>query len=228
MLKAIGSHHKTTRLQGLVTRWRRGLIIASTVVCAIGCAQKLDSEQIASNIQAELEQAADLSVESVTCPEAIALEPESTFRCTGELASGSTFVIDVTQTDQPGQVSWKVPSSKGLLNLGDLEQHFQKELASETVAVPVVNCGSNYRPNQIGDRFDCRVINGILSDQTKIEKITVTVDAQQNVTWQQVRQQLVATQSAPVVQPATGVAPTAIASPQIASPRPKLGTDIGD
>lgn len=162
---------------------------------AAGCSRRLDGEQIAANIQSELEQAGDLPIQTVTCPKAISLQSETAFRCTGEMALGAPFIIDVAQTDQPGQVSWTVPSSKGLLNLRDLEKRFQTELAAETVSVPVVNCGGNYRPNQVGDRFDCRVINGILNDQTKIEKITVAIDAQQNVTWQQVRQPLTAPQT---------------------------------
>jgi hypothetical protein len=198
-----------------VNPWQAVSLLLISALAA-GCARRLDTEKIAANIQSELEQAGNLSIQTVTCPEAIALEPEAEFRCLGELASGNPFIIDVTQTEQLGQVKWTVPSSKGLLNLRDLEKHFQTALAAETVSVPVVNCGGNYRPNQAGDRFDCRVINGLLNDQTKIEKITVTVDAQQDVSWQQMRQQLApnaASNMSASPQGAPSVTPTSLASP---------------
>lgn len=211
--------------------------IRSTIGCAAvvglgagllsACSQRLNGDDIAVKIQTELGQRENLPVQTVTCPKAIALAPQSTFQCTGELESGAPFVVEVTQTERPEDVQWKVPNSKGILNLGDLEKHFQTTIGAETAAVPVVNCGDNYRLNRAGDRFECRVLNGILSDQTRVEKVVVTIDAEQNVSWQQVRQPLVAAQPAIAPQPPTQSA-TGVNGNTTPEPKPKLGIDIGD
>jgi hypothetical protein len=85
------------------------------------------------------------------------------------------------------------------------------ELGSE----PTVNCGASaYRVAEAGDSFDCRVTNAKLmvdgKTQGQVERITVKIDRQGNINWQQVRRLVAA---APTPNPAASPTATPAATP---------------
>jgi hypothetical protein len=58
----------------------------------------------------------------------VAIAPETSFTCTGELDPQGAFPIQVTQKDDQGGVEWEVPNSKGLLNLATIETTIQEAI----------------------------------------------------------------------------------------------------
>jgi Domain of unknown function (DUF4333) len=205
------------------------LVGVFSLIALSSCTPTLDSDNVAAQIQAELEQE-DLSLKAVVCPERVAIAPQTSFTCTGELDPQGTFPIEVTQTDEQGGVEWEVPNSKGLLNLATIETTIQEAIATEASGQkPLLDCGGAYRVNQPGDTFECKVANvaPLKAEQTEtlLLNIVVKLDPQGNITWQQVRrQQTLVTASATAsgtsaagVKPATGANPTAAS---IDSPKP--------
>jgi hypothetical protein len=208
------------------------LLLLSGVGLA-GCTPVIDRARVEAQIKGELEQQGAITLKSVSCPQRVAIAPGSTFTCTGELDPQGIFPILVTQSDAQGNVKWQVPNSKGLLNLKDLETAFQQAIATETGAQPQIDCGGRYRINKPGDSFDCRITNPSLlkKGQTQITllNVRVTLDAQGNVSWQQVRRQQViasaATQRGAIANPVkAGAANPGNASPNASPPTAPAST----
>ncbi len=166
--------------------WWWAIALLGTASC-----QPMDMSALEDTIRLDL-QAANLVVNDVNCP--ARKSAEHVLRCEVELESGQYTPV-IVQSLAPGEMderpTWEIPNSRALLNMRLLEDIFQAELRQETNGLPVVMCGrSPYRLNQPGDRFECRVRNGRLGHDKRIERIVVTVDSQQNLAWQQVWLQL--------------------------------------
>ncbi|HEY9642443.1 MAG TPA: DUF4333 domain-containing protein [Coleofasciculaceae cyanobacterium] len=153
------------------------------------CTPSLNVQSLEANIKAQLEEQSDLKIKSVTCPTQISRKADTSFQCEGMLEPEKPFVIQVKQKDDQGQTTWEVPNSKGLLNLALLETEFQTAIANDTQTKPAVRCSSDrYRANRPGDSFDCQVKNAVLAKaKGLVEKVTVTIDPEGNVSWQQIR-----------------------------------------
>ncbi|NJN87721.1 MAG: DUF4333 domain-containing protein [Leptolyngbyaceae cyanobacterium SL_7_1] len=163
--------------------------------------------QVEAAIQQDIEGRGGIPVKSVECPGKMPIAVGEVFQCQGELAPAGEFIVTVEQQDDYGNVAWDIPSSKGLLNVTKLEALFQEQLGAETESPPVVNCGGVYRVNVPGDSFECKVLNATTKTQARIEAILVKVDTQGNVSWQQVRRPLVATNAVPGASPPGAIAP---------------------
>lgn len=181
---------------------------AIAVAILTSCAPTLDRAEVEAQIQAELEQSVPLS--AVVCPERVAIAPDTSFTCTGELDPQGTFPIAVTQTDEQGSIEWEVPNSKGLLNLATIESEIEAAIATETNgSEPQLDCGGAYRINLPGDSFECKVADVVPvqagQTETLLLNVVVTLDPQGNVTWQQVRrQQTIASAATPAASPTPG------------------------
>jgi hypothetical protein len=207
-------------------------VIALTVLgvgSLAGCGnQWLDIDRIEAGIQQEIEARGGVPVKEVFCPNPVAIAPGETFECDGELSQGGFFKVTVRQEDELGNVSWEIPNSRSLLNLEELERHFQAELAVETESFPLVDCGGVYRLNQPGSSFECQVSNAIARDQSRIEAIEVQIDTRGDVSWQQIRQQTVATATVGNPATATGNNPaTTTGATPAASPTPAPSPEEG-
>lgn len=158
----------------------------------IGCTPTLDHTKVETQLQADISQQQGMTLKSISCPKNVAVAATATFTCTGKLTSLGTFPIAVTQADK-GAITWKIPNSKGMLNLDELEANVQEAIASEIGTQTKIDCGGSYRVNKPGDRFDCQVADPITISQGQtnllLVNITVNVDAQGNVSWQQIRRQ---------------------------------------
>ncbi len=87
----------------------RILIIACTVAALSACSSGgLDIDKLESTLATELQTQLDLSAApTVTCPDDVPIEKDNVFNCTATL-DGESADIQVTQTDDQGNVSWEV------------------------------------------------------------------------------------------------------------------------
>ncbi|MGJ3246579.1 MAG: DUF4333 domain-containing protein [Elainellaceae cyanobacterium] len=166
------------------------LILGLGMGLIAGCSSRLDTEAIATGIQDDLEQQSRLSIQTIRCPRRIKPEAGGSFQCIGMLESSSQFLIRVKQQNDQGSVEWDIPNSKNLLNLAELERHFQTNIATETGIQPIIDCGETFRLNRPGDQFNCQVLNSVLIEQSQLEAIQVNIDSQGNVNWQQILQEV--------------------------------------
>ncbi|MGI0491492.1 DUF4333 domain-containing protein [Alkalinema pantanalense CENA528] len=126
--------------------------------CLTGCNPPLDMAQVEKNIQQKLVQQGAGSVKMVVCPENLQSKEGQTFTCTAIFESGNGADMEVRQTDREGQVSWEIPSVKGLVNLAQVHQVIQAGLQGDLGEV-TVDCGAMtpYRTVNPGDQFECEV-----------------------------------------------------------------------
>jgi hypothetical protein len=205
--------------------------LVSSVFLSTGltaCNSYLSVRSLETSIKQELEKQGGIIVQTVICPKDVPIATGTFFQCKGILQPRGEFVALVEQQDEAGKLKWEILNSNGLLNLPRLEKRLQKEIATEIGSEPTIKCSTGtrqFRTTKPGDSFDCKVLNGKLtSPQGQIDKLTVKVDAQGNVNWQQFRTvQLVASPAprpgaSPLTTPGKSAAsPAASPSPQ-ASP----------
>ncbi|MEO1070250.1 MAG: DUF4333 domain-containing protein [Cyanobacteria bacterium J06638_6] len=173
------------------------------------CGNQLDTADVEAAIKTDIErQGRRLSVASVLCPSDITRQAEAYFRCVGELNPEGSFTVNVIQQDNQGNVTWEVPNSKALLNLPKVEDSIQQGLSQAYGKRALVDCGTaTYRVNRPGDRFECQVVGGLETDASTIESVLVTVDADGNLSWQELPSPD-AMAAMPVVAGGNPVAPT--------------------
>jgi hypothetical protein len=189
VFKVVFSYTSRTKRQSFQPALTYVLIILGAGILA-SCSGRLDIRRIEAAIQQDIEERGGIPVKTVTCPRSVAIAIGESFQCSGTLSQGGDFTVTATQQDALGNVTWEIPNSKALLNLVDLETYFQQQIATEIGSKPLVSCGGIYRANKPGDQFECRVVNAIAPDQSRIEAIVVKIDAIGNISWQQVRRQL--------------------------------------
>ncbi len=168
--------------------------IAGLVLAA--CGGGLQGDRIAQTIKDDVVSLGGTSLKSVACPATITPQKDATFECTGELTTGYTFTIKVTQRDDKGTVAWDVPNSPGLLNVSKIETLVQDALKAELGDRPTVDCDGTYKPIQPGQRFECKLqlatkaadkaAGTSKANKAAVEKIAVIVDEQGGIGWQRV------------------------------------------
>lgn len=91
-------------------RPRGGRLAAGVVLvlAAAACSKTLDTDGLEGQLQAKIEAETDSTITSVDCPGDVKVEAGGTFECTAQEGSGATFTIEVTQTNDQGDVSWTV------------------------------------------------------------------------------------------------------------------------
>jgi hypothetical protein len=191
------------------------------------CSNRLDTQALEAMIKADIErQGRRLSLQSVLCPSNVTRQAGAYFRCVGELNPAGTFTINVTQQDAQGNVTWEVPNSKVLLNLPKVEDTIQQGLSQAFGQRALIDCGTaTYRANQPGDRFQCQVVGGIETETDTIESVLVSITAEGNLTWQELRSAgavaaMAATNGQASSPPAA--APTAASQPPAAAHSPEV------
>lgn len=168
--------------------------IAGLVLAA--CGGGLQGDRIAQTIKDDVVSQGGTSLKAVACPPQITPQKDATFECTGELITGYTFTIKVTQRDDKGSVAWDVPTSPGLLNVAKIEGLIQDSLKAELGDRPTVDCDGTYKPIQPGQRFECKLqlaakaadktTGNSTANKAAGEKIAVIVDEQGGIGWQRV------------------------------------------
>ncbi|WOD41088.1 DUF4333 domain-containing protein [Nodosilinea sp. E11] len=191
---------------------QRQVLLGALGLAALGlsaCSNRLPTAEVEATIQADIErQGRRLSLSAVRCPSDVSRQAGAYFRCVGELSSGGTFTINVTQQDDQGTVTWDVPNSKVLLNLPKVEDTIQQGLSEVYGQRPLIDCGTaTYRVNLPGDRFQCQIVGGLSTEADPIEAVLVTIAADGNLTWQEIQPAAVAAAGA-----ALAPQPTALSS----------------
>ncbi len=161
---------------------RPALLLAAALFGLAGCTQNLNVEAVAPSISQGVADQVGLKLAKVTCPsEPRPLKANDTFDCTGEVEGGGTLTIAVTQTDDTGNITWKVARTDGLLDLAKVEASIVTGLKTQAKVDAKVSCGGKWKAAGKGATFDCQAT---APDGTPIP-IGVTVsDDDGNVSWE--------------------------------------------
>ena len=86
------------------------VLTAIFVVASVSCTSTdmLDTDKLEGVLKTQIEEQTDATVESIDCPSDVEIEKGGTLECTGVDGSGTTFTVEVTQTDDTGNVHWEV------------------------------------------------------------------------------------------------------------------------
>ncbi len=83
---------------------RRGFAVVLAGAAFLGCTQTLDPATLADSIKSNLE-SKGVTVKSVTCPSGRPMKKDDAFTCQGVSGKGDAFTVQVTQTDDTGNVN---------------------------------------------------------------------------------------------------------------------------
>ncbi|MBF2028936.1 MAG: DUF4333 domain-containing protein [Oscillatoriales cyanobacterium C42_A2020_001] len=139
-------------------------VIPSPTVSPTKAANVLTIEKQVTDLVAK---AGNLTVESVTCPEAIDETSGKAYDCQVQSDAG-TFVVVVQPTGQAGKFRW---GTRGLLLLSKLDTLIQRSVANQGGGKVSVDCGSKARTAKQGEVFDCKVTDA----KGKIRTARITV-----------------------------------------------------
>lgn len=156
------------------------LLTASAGVL-VGCTQNLNVESLAPSIIEGIAQQTQIKVASVDCPkEPRPVKAGDTFACTGHIEGGGTVAVAVTQTDDTGNVTWKLGTITGLLDLSKVEASIVAELKKQAEVDATVSCGGKWKSARRGDTFDC---DAQAPDGTPIPIVVTVTDDDGNISW---------------------------------------------
>lgn len=88
------------------TRSARLLALAVLVIAAAACTKTLDTDGLEGELRSQAEERFNITLTSVDCPADIEVEAGGTFTCDAKQGSGATFTLQVTQSDDQGNVEW--------------------------------------------------------------------------------------------------------------------------
>ncbi|MGH2538903.1 MAG: DUF4333 domain-containing protein [Actinomycetota bacterium] len=75
---------------------------------AAACTKTLDTDGLEGELKTQVEDQTGIQITAVDCPADVEVETGGTFTCTAEEESGATFTIEVTQSDDRGNVEWQI------------------------------------------------------------------------------------------------------------------------
>jgi hypothetical protein len=116
---------------------------------------------------------------TVACPSAEPIKQGGTFTCTATDSAGAAQTVDVTQTDDQGNISWEIASAG--LDTVKLESGVASELGTQLGGTWTVSCPSDVAIEK-GGTFTCDATSA--DGQSSTINVTQT-DDQGNVTWEQ-------------------------------------------
>lgn len=158
----------------------RLVALACPIVMA-ACTQNLNVDSLAPSIIDGIAQQTQIKVASVDCPkEPRPVKAGDTFECTGNIEGGGTVAVAVTQTDETGNVTWKVGRITGLLDLSKVETSIVGELKTQAEVDATVSCGGKWKSAARGDAFECEAR---AADGTPIPIVVTVTDDDGNISW---------------------------------------------
>jgi len=88
----------------------RGVLALACVAILAGsaCSKTLDMPDLEAQIKDGIEEQVDVSISAVDCPDEVEAETGATFECKAEVSDGSSATVEVTQTDDEGNVDWVI------------------------------------------------------------------------------------------------------------------------
>lgn len=90
------------------SRFVRSVGVVALVLAAAACSKTLDTTELEGSLKDQLETQLDVTGLTVECPDDIEAKAGDTFRCTATGTDGSTATIEVTQTDDEGNLTWEI------------------------------------------------------------------------------------------------------------------------
>lgn len=162
---------------------RPALLLVAVALCGLaGCTQNLNVEAVAPSITQGVADQVGLKLAKVTCPsEPRPLKANDTFDCVGEVEGGGRLTIAVTQTDDTGNITWKVATTDGLLDLAKVETSIVTGLKTQAQVDAKVTCGGKWKAAKKGDAFECQAT---APDGTPIPIVVTVSDDDGNVNWE--------------------------------------------
>ena len=145
------------------------LLIASLVSGLSACGKTIDPEKMTTSISEKLG-TAGIPVESLECPDDIALEQGDRFECQLVLEGDKEVTVEVVQKDDEGNVDWQ---ARGLILRDKLEETIQSQIKSQAEADFTVDCGEDKAIVALKDEsFDCVATDA--EDRSITIKVTPT------------------------------------------------------
>jgi hypothetical protein len=92
---------------------RRVVVLLASLALVGGCSRTktLDANDLEETLRAKIEQQLGAHGVTVDCPDDEPAKAGATFQCTATSAAGKTLTIEVTQTDDQGNVTWKATNA---------------------------------------------------------------------------------------------------------------------
>jgi translation initiation factor IF-1 len=92
---------------------RRVVVLFASLALVGGCTRTktLDANGLEEMLRAKIEQQLGTQGFSVDCPDDEPAKAGATFQCSATSAAGKTLTIEVTQTDDQGNVTWKATNA---------------------------------------------------------------------------------------------------------------------
>ncbi len=92
-----------------MTRARSALGLAAAALFLVGCQTTLllNDDNLEASITSWIQEQGGGEA-TVTCPDDRPLQQGDTFQCVATFADASTITLEVTQTDNAGNVTWRV------------------------------------------------------------------------------------------------------------------------
>jgi hypothetical protein len=82
--------------------------LGALAITTAACSRTLDTDGLEERLIGQVERETASAITSVSCPADVRVETGGTFECTAEEASGASFTLEVTQTDDRGNVEWEI------------------------------------------------------------------------------------------------------------------------
>ena len=86
----------------------RLVMVVALVTAAASCTKPLDTSGLQATLKQQLEADSGTTGLTVTCPTDVKVQAGASFQCSVTKSGTATLTIDVTQTDDKGNVTWKV------------------------------------------------------------------------------------------------------------------------
>lgn len=138
------------------------------------CTPTLNAKKLKTVLQTEFSDKTGIAAQAVTCPQGIAIKDGTSFSCDLETEDGRIIAVQVTQTNDKGNIKWtaKVSTSQ-------LEKQVEQEFAAQTdIAVQSVTCPQEVEI-EAGRAFNCELETA----DGKTLPLDVTQQPQGKVTW---------------------------------------------
>ena len=157
-------------------------LFAATLGNLAGCTKNLNVDSVGPHITQGVSDQVGLKLAKVNCPPGPRpLKADDTFECVGDVEGGGTLGIAVTQTDDTGNITWKVVRTEGLLDLAKVEASIVTGLKTQAQVEATVSCGGKWKAARSGDGFDCQAA---APDGTPIPIVVTVTDDNGNVSWE--------------------------------------------
>ncbi len=90
------------------SRSARLAALSVLAIATVACTKTLDSDGLERELKTDLEDELPATITSVDCPSDIEVEAGHTFTCTADDDGGASLTLEVTQSDDKGNVTWEL------------------------------------------------------------------------------------------------------------------------